>query len=191
MIQRYVRAGRPRRLRATPPTPGLHEGRVWARREKRRSGARRSTRETIEHLFDLERQAEAVAAWVQQQGVKRVALADFSKNVYATYRACRGSAAKVACLLDNRPAFKGMEYRGLPILPDAEADAASTSTAIVLSNVNPAQVDARYAELTAQFGKPVLRLWEPRTLAAASMQPPRTPVTDAGEERGVASHAGA
>jgi hypothetical protein len=68
-----------------------------------------------------------------------------------------------------------MEYRGLSVLPDAEADAALFD-AIVVSNVNPAQVDARCAELAARFGKPVLRLWEPKTLAAATAQPPRTPV---------------
>ena len=153
---------------------GVHEGHVWARREKA-VGRKTLDPESLENLFDLKRQAEVVAEWVRQEGHKRVALADLSKNVYATYRACRGSAAKVACLLDNRPAFKGMEYRSLPVLPDAEADTGSFD-AIVLSNVNPAQVDARHAELAARFGKPVLRLWEPRTLAAASAQPPRTPV---------------
>jgi hypothetical protein len=153
---------------------GVHEGHVWARREKA-VGRKTLDPESLENLFDLKRQAEAVAEWVRREGHKRVALADLSKNVYATFRACRGSAAKVTCLLDNRPAFKGIEYRGLPILPDAEADAGAFD-AIVLSNVNPAQVDARYAELAARFGKPVLRLWEPRTLAAAaSAQPPRTP----------------
>jgi GT2 family glycosyltransferase len=157
---------------AEAASAGLHEGHVWARREKA-VGRKTLDPESVEHLFDLRRQSEVVAEWVRRQGVKRVALGDFSKNVYATFRACRGSAAKVACLLDNRAAFKGMEYRGLPVLPDPEADAGSFE-AIVLSNVNPAQVDARYAELAGRFGKPVLRLWEPRTLATAA-QPPKVP----------------
>lgn len=152
---------------------GLHEGHVWARREKA-VGRKTLDAECLEHLFDLRRQAEVVSEWVRRQGVKRVALADLSKNAYATFRACRGSAARTVCLLDNRPAFKAMQYRGLPVLPDAEADAGSFD-AIVLSNVNPAQVDARCAELAGRFAKPVLRLWEPRTLAAASAQPPKTP----------------
>ena len=146
----------------------LCEARVWARREAS-VGRRTLGPAALEQLFDLDRQAAAVARWAKAQRVSRVVIADYSKNVYATYRACRLAGLDVVALADNRPAFAGRSYRGVPILPDARA-AALAAHAVVLSTVNPAQVDARAAQLRAAFPCPVLRLWEPRYINA-----PRVP----------------
>src|SRR5205814_1464121 len=122
--------------------------------------------EIVETIFQLESQAEQVAQWRKRHGIRRVILADFGKNIYATYRACLVARLQVACVADNAPAFAGTRYRGIPILPDAEAMRCAAVDGIVLSNINPAQVDRRAAALESQFEGPILRLWKPRFLNA-------------------------
>lgn len=138
----------------------LCESRVWARREA--SIGRRTLGATaIEQLFDLDRQASEVARWATANRIQRVVLADYSKNVYATYRACQLAGLDVAALADARAAFAGRNYRGVPIVSDADA-ARQTPDGVVLSTINPAQVEPRMTQLRASFQCPILHLWEPR-----------------------------
>jgi len=145
----------------------LREARVWAKREAS-VGRRTMNAAAVESLFELERQAAALAAWARNLPggkTRRVVIADFSKNIYATYRACRLAGLNVAAVVDARQAFAATCYRGAPILSDADAQPLRPD-GVVLSTVNPAQVDARLAQLRATFKCPILRLWEPRFLAA-------------------------
>ena len=100
--------------------------------------------------------------WSRAGGIRRVAIADFSKNVFATLRACRLAELLVGAVLENSEALVGRLYRDIPVVMDDEAPPGLEG--IVLSNVNPAQIDRRMAELTARFKVPVLRLWQPKTL---------------------------
>ncbi|MCX5661522.1 MAG: glycosyltransferase [Planctomycetota bacterium] len=127
----------------------------------------------LEANFELERQARLVAAWAKLHGVRRVALADFSKNIYATFNACRLAGVEIVCLAENGPAFAGEKYRGLPILTD-EAAAREPVDGVVLANVSPARVELRARQLEGRFARPVLRLWQPVLLGepAASAAPP-------------------
>ena len=141
---------------------GRVDGLGWAVREAAR-GRRLLDDATIERIFDLDGQADRIAQWSRRHGIQRVLIADLSKNLYATWRGCREAGLTVVGITDNGPAFEGLRYRDLPV----RMDAAWSSTAvdgIVLSNVNPAQVERRAAELEAQFAKPVLSLWQPRWL---------------------------
>jgi GT2 family glycosyltransferase len=123
--------------------------------------------EALEHVFGFRAQAEAVEAWARREGVRRVALVDLGKNVLATLRACRRAGLEVVALGDDHPAFRGgLTYRGLPILPLAEA--ARRSEAAVVSNVNPAQAPEREEEAAAAFGGPVLGLFEARWLSTGT-----------------------
>ena len=114
--------------------------------------------------------------------MRRVAIADVSKNIYATYRACRRAKLDIACVADGRPAFAGTEYRGIPVLPEDRA-CGEPVDGVVVSNINPAQVDRRVAELEGRFKGPVLRLWHPRWIESPSGEKGPSPVTEPGAGR--------
>lgn len=145
----------------------LAEARLWARRERLRDRPEVLRKETLETLFAWRSQAGAVSRWTRELPGRRVAIADYAKNLYATWRACRFAGLDVAAILDDAPAFQGMTYRGTPVL-QLKAAASLGLDGVVLANVNPAQVDARYAAMTERFAGPVLRLWKP-ALAIAPM----------------------
>ena len=169
---------------------GLHEGhqdaigaairemRIWARREMS-LGRQVLDAATLETVFQWNAQANAVAAWKTSHNLKRVAIADISKNVYCTWRACKQAGLTIASMLENGPAFAGTSYRGIPVLCDTKADPASFD-GIVLSNINPAQVDRRLDDLTARFKVPVLRLWSPTAWSEPDKRPARNDQAMAG-----------
>jgi len=160
---------------------GLHEGfddamketvrevRLHAREEARR-GRRTIDAAALEAIFEWDNQAKRVAQWSKCAGVKRVAIADVGKNIFATYRACRVGGLLIASVLENHPAFENRKYRGIQIVSHANADESSFD-GIVLSNINPAQVEKRSQALEARFKIPILKLWTPRLLS--EIQSPR------------------
>jgi hypothetical protein len=152
---------------------GMYEALVWARRE-RTVGRRTLGEAALESVFQLRSQADAVTAWRDRHGVRKVVIADVSKNLFATYRACRGAGLDVAAVADDRPAFAGMIYRGVPVLSVIDATARGAD-GVVVSNTNPAQVDARAAQVRGHFAGPVLTLWTPRYLDQPNDAPAPTP----------------
>jgi glycosyltransferase involved in cell wall biosynthesis len=142
----------------------LKEARIWARREAA-VGRKTLGADAIESIFQLEAQREAVARWAKANQIRRVCIADWGKNLFATWQACRAVGLKIEAILDHTRAFAGTTYRKTPIIPDMAADPRNFD-GILLSTVNPAQVDNRAAELESRFAKPVLRLWEPTLLSA-------------------------
>jgi GT2 family glycosyltransferase len=139
---------------------GLRDARIWAKRE-RETGRQTLPPFLVEKLFDLERQGDLVRRWKRENAIRRVVIADFSKNLHATWRACQLAGLDVAALADDRPAFAGKSHRGVPILPLANATRLGMD-GIVLSNINPAQIEDLLTKLKAAFSGPILRLWEPR-----------------------------
>jgi hypothetical protein len=152
---------------------GLYEALVWARRE-RAVGRQTLDEPTLESIFNFRAQAEAVAAWKSAHNVRRVVLADFSKNIYATYVACRSASLETIALADDRPAFDGLSYRNLPVVTTAELKHLSPD-GIVLSSTNPAQVAARAAQLKQSFDGPVLTLWATQFMEQPAGEPKPTP----------------
>ncbi len=142
---------------------GLWEARIWSAWESLRH-RKPAGEKTIEAVFALDQQAQLVANWATQHRIRRVVIADFSKNLYATYRACKNANLNIEAVADNNTAFSGMRYRGTWIKDDPCAFGTS-SDGVVLSNVNPAQIDARMDQLRARFDGPILRLWQPQRLA--------------------------
>lgn len=138
---------------------GRVQGLSWKFREAWR-GRQTLDEDTIENIFGLRQQADAVAAWASHHNIKRVALADFGKNTYATYRACVRADLEIVALGDANPAFRGLRYRGIPIV-----ERSPMVDGIVLTNINPAQIHRRLDTINAAFGGPVLSLWAPRFLA--------------------------
>jgi len=147
----------------------LHEARVWAKREAT-VGRKTLDDNTIEKIFHLGSQARKVAAWAKKNDIRTVAIADWSKNIYATWDACRRAGLKVVCIADSHPAFAGRTYRGIPVLRDDDA-AYRMLDGVVLSNISPARVEPRMAALARRFSVPALRLWEPQFLRQNQSNP--------------------
>jgi GT2 family glycosyltransferase len=152
-------------------TSAVREARIWARREAT-VGRKPLDPATLESIFQWDFQAKAVAAWAQAKKIRRVAIADVGKNIFATWDACRRANLEIVAVLENGPAFSGSKYRGVPVLSDAAAGTDGFD-GIVLANINPAHVDGRARDLAARFPVPLLRLWEPRTLDDSARTPPR------------------
>lgn len=146
----------------------LHEARVWAKREAR-VGRKTLGDDVLEKIFGLAAQARTVAAWAKKNAIRTVAIADWSKNLYATYNACRQAGLRVVCIAESNPAFAGRSYRGLPVLRDDDA-AYRMLDGVVLSNVSPARVGPRMEALVRRFAVPTLQLWSPQYLVPTQPQ---------------------
>lgn len=143
----------------------IWEARQWAGRELE-SGRRILGAKALEALFGLDRQAELTSQWAAGQRIRRVAIAGVTKNLYASYQAAQRAGLEIAAIVDSHPAYGNQSYRGLPIIPVVTIDKLGVQ-GVILSNVNPAQVDGRLKELSWCFRGPVLRLWEPKYLRPA------------------------
>lgn len=141
---------------------GFAEALVWARRESE-VGRQTLDDPTVEQVFGLRSQAQAVEEWKKLHGLRTVVIADFSKNIYATYAACGLASLDVRALTDDRAAFTGSHYRGLPIL-NPTALATLKPDGVVISNTNPAQVESKVQQVKQVYGGPVLTLWQPQYL---------------------------
>jgi hypothetical protein len=127
--------------------------------------------DAIEAIFQLTRQRRAVAAWAGAGGVRRVCIADWGKNLFAAWSACRSAGLAVEAILENGTHFSGSAYRGIPVLRDEQAKALRFD-AIVLATLSPAQCPARAAQLRERLGVAVLEMWEPTYLAPSPVRPP-------------------
>jgi hypothetical protein len=107
-----------------------------------------------------------------------VAIADFSKNLYASYAACSVASTEVVALVDDGPAFQGMTYRKRPIVGSADLPRLDCD-GVVVSNTNPAQVAARAERLAQVTRKPVLTLWQPRYMDRPGPSPLQATTTGA------------
>ena len=122
----------------------------------------------FEQMFEHRAQALRVARWASEHGVRHVAITDYSKNLYATFRACVEHGLGVVAIVDARPVFANASYRGVPILPHASLGRMSID-GVVVSNVNPAQIDQVAAAARGLSRAPVLRLWRGKTLAERAL----------------------
>ena len=142
---------------------GRREARVWAIKEAFR-GRQVLDDKAIERVFGLQKQIDSVADWADCNGIKRVCIAEFSKNLFATYNACLRAGLEVVSIIDDGPAFWGLDYRGVRIVPSSEVKPEMID-GMVLSNINPAQIDRKMDSLRSKFAGPILRLWEPKRLS--------------------------
>ena len=117
----------------------------------------------IERIFQFQKQTDTVDAWASRQNIRRVCVADFSKNLFATMNACARAGLTVQSIIDDNPAYWGLNYRGVPIVPSTKVTPESID-GIVMSNINPAQIDKRMDALSSKFAGPILRLWQPRLI---------------------------
>ncbi len=160
---------------------GTLQSRPWAWREALAGRPRQLSAAAIERVLGLEQQALLIEVWAAAHRVRRVVIADLSKNIYATWRACRAVGLDATAIADNAPAFAGLGYRGLAVVDDAAA-LRTEPHGVVIANTSPARVGVREAAWHDLFPGPVLRLWTPRELTVPAPKttqtapPPRSAV---------------
>lgn len=118
---------------------------------------------TIEHVFQWKRQTQLVATWATRHNIKNIVLGDLGKNIYATYRACRYANLFISAIANRAPAFADLRYRGIDLLNDIDA-LKTRPDGIIITNINPAQMQTRHDQLHARFDGPILTLWHPQFL---------------------------
>ncbi len=156
--------------------PAIRAAREWAATD-RAAGRKPVGADALETILRLDHTARSVARFIAETGARRVALADFGKNIFAAYSACITAGVAIVCLADDAPAYRGMNYRGIPIVPTAELPTRAVD-AVIVTNINPAQIDAACQRVKSVFAAPVLRLWEPSgavSSAAPSLPPTPSP----------------
>ncbi len=153
-IQRYSIFARADHCRLSVLSARI-DGWLWRIRESI-SGRNTLKSQAFESIFSHQQQIERIESWSKINMIRRVIIADYSKNIFATWNACRHCGLHILGIYDPNPAFKESRYRGLPI----NSSITSAADGVVLSNVNPAQIDGRYSDIIRQYDKPVLRLWE-------------------------------
>lgn len=144
----------------------IHEAKLWRVREMI-AGRQTLSRAAFEVNFDWQRQADAVAAWAKANQIRRVAIADYSKNLFATWRAAQLAGLQVIGIVDDNPAFASIRYRGCDVIASNAFDRKSVD-GVILSNVNPAQVDSKLKQMSTWHAGPTLRLWHPRFVRDAN-----------------------
>lgn len=142
------------------------EARQWAQQE-RHTGRQTLSGPVLQTLFEWEQQRKAVADWARRLAIRSVVIADYSKTIYATWRGAKLAGLQVRCIADNSRAFAGEHYRSIPIAGDSAAFS-SMVDGVILSNVNPAQIEDRLQSLGRLFRGPILRLWHPRLFKPAA-----------------------
>jgi GT2 family glycosyltransferase len=161
-IQRYTALAR-HAGHLTSAYQARSEAALWRVREAV-SGRKTLKPQTIETIFELQSQAAMIKLWAKANGLKRIAIADFSKNIYATYDGCVRAGLEITAISENHAAFAGLNYRGIAVLPDDRAIAMQPD-GVVISNVNPAQIHGVERRLKVIFHGPMLKLWRPMLLS--------------------------
>lgn len=149
-------------------TEALAEARQWAVRE-RESGRQVLSPDVLETLLQWGQQKRAVGEWADGHDLRRVVIADHSKNLYATFRAAQRCGLTVTAIAENAPALTNRTYRGVPVVRDREA-LNGLADGVILSNVNPAQVEARTEALRRRWAGPLLTLWRPQLLGLQPLE---------------------
>ncbi len=127
------------------------------------------SRLAFESVFDHARQREMIQRWTARHGIERVAIADYSKNLFATYRGAIDAGLHVASIIDNRTAFAGLRYRDIAVR-HADETRDDEFDGIIVSNINPAQVERATIEARLRFPDcRVLTLWQGRTIHQSSV----------------------
>jgi GT2 family glycosyltransferase len=131
---------------------GRRAGRRCAWIDRVRSRSRRMSDAVFERFFrlaELRLRCEGLA----RKGVRRVVLADWGKNIFAYYKACHEAGLAIAAIADDRiGAVEGRSYRGVPIVPLAEAMSLDCDAVIVsnMAYVFARETSARVRRLTSR-----------------------------------------
>ncbi len=153
-IQRYSAFARNENCQSSIRRARL-DGLLWRCREKF-NGRRTLSPQAFDNIFQHHSQTSQIKTWAHTHQIHNVTIADFSKNIYATYQACKKNHLQISSIYDPNPAFQNTKYRGAPIVDSIP----QTVDGIILSNINPAQINPRLRALKEEFHGPILQLWQ-------------------------------
>lgn len=144
------------------------QARRWAQWERKRG---RSTLpgEALEGLLGWGSTKREVVRWASRERVRRVVIAGWHPNVYATYRAAGRAGLTVSAIADDAPMLRGAAYRGVPVLPVRDAIDARVD-GVLLADACPATAERLAQRVTKRFAGPVLRCWTPRVMETTSVR---------------------
>ncbi len=123
---------------------GKSAGTVLGALERITYSGRRLSAEAFEQFFGWSKIRRGMFN-LAQNGVKRVVLAGLGKNVYPFRRFAEEAGIDILSIADDRFEVPGRRYRGVPILPVAQAIAAHPD-AVIVSDSSPVHA-ARTAAL--------------------------------------------
>ena len=116
----------------------------------------------METIFKGEAICRRLAGARERLGLRRIAFADFGKNMLPFYQAARAIGLPVAAVVDDQlaapPGRPGVDYRGVPIIPLAGLPAGAAD-ALVLTPLSPIHAGRRAADLRVRAGVRVVDLF--------------------------------
>ncbi len=139
---------------------GRRAGAARASSDQRRSaGLQRLDATSFERVFCWRRIGAAMRN-LRSGGVRRIALADFGKNILPFIVGARENRIQVAGIYDRQFAGPGRDYRGLPIVDLNVLDARQLD-AIIVSNTSYVHATRRAEQLRERFDLPILNWFTP------------------------------
>lgn len=134
-------------------------------RRGRRSGLLRGTLDRLTHrrsflssdgfeFFFRWSELESRFRGLRGIGIRKLVGIDLGKNIYAFHRAAERSGITLAAIADDRFAWPGREYRGIPIVP-FEAGLETPCDAFVVCNMASAHAETSKMRSESKTSRPV------------------------------------
>jgi GT2 family glycosyltransferase len=127
---------------------------------------RRLTPVVLERFYQIDtvqRRMQELA----RDGIRRAIFASLGKNVFAFHRAAERAGIEMMAVGDDYFSAEGRVYRGVPLLPMAQA-LALKADAVVISNMASAQVDKAMERLVSETTIPVYGWYGTREAATTA-----------------------
>jgi GT2 family glycosyltransferase len=135
---------------------GLAAGLARLARASQRHPISAAAFETFAKIREIEERLDQAAT---QGNLKRLLLVDLGKNILPFWRAARRRGLEVAAVADANLGGHGFRYRGIPILPDADAQRLRFDAALI-SNLSPVHARQRQDFWQTRTDRPVLNLFK-------------------------------
>jgi len=143
---------------ANGATPAFYRGLVEGAARLIRAADRRPVKpQTFEQFARVTQIEQRLAQAVRDQALKRILLVDLGKNVTPYWRAAHRLGLRIQAIADARLGGRGFTWRGVDILPDADALDLPFDAAII-SNSSPVHARQRSDAWQSLTGRPVVDL---------------------------------
>jgi hypothetical protein len=126
-------------------------------REQHAGGVSVLNADTLEQVFKCHAIARRLTRARDEMGLRRIAFGDWGKNMLPFFLAARDLGIEVRGIVDGRLAGPGVEYRGIPVV--SEAEFSGDADAIVVTAMSRVHAERRAAELRRALKAPVVDLF--------------------------------
>lgn len=128
---------------------GAWAGLLRASRERWAFRRRRLSPQAFERFYRIDEVAQAMHS-LRREGVRRIVLSGFGKNIHAFHRGAKRAGIDVPAIADDRFAAPGRSYRGTPIVPFDEYSSFNPDILVMgdMSPVHAAAAAKRFRERT-------------------------------------------